>query len=66
MVAEQDCKPMTERIEALELDKEMHDTKIQDLQYRMKKFDEWQIDFGDALQPKIANIALMRTLPKAV
>ena len=58
MVAEQDITAMQASLDGLLQDKEMHETKIEDLQARVQKLDEWKIDFGDALETKIAKIEL--------
>ena len=58
MVAERDFNDLKDVVESLRQDKEMHDTKIESLESRVKKLDEWKVDFGDALEAKIANIEL--------
>ena len=58
MVAERDFNDLKDVVESLRQDKELHDTKIEALEIRLKKLDEWKIDFGDALEAKIANIEL--------
>ena len=58
MVAERDFNDLKDVVESLRQDKEMHDTNIEALEIRVKKVDEWKIDFGDALEAKIANIEL--------